>query len=135
MYLDINQLTETFSGKTLSSKSLSSTDHMYVRRGTIPCTNLLVSLIRLKTYKTFYKIKTYFLSVIYANYLYGVSISNQKEPVRSVYKPSFARLLQVSTHEQPQKQLSNLPTSPATHSEAPNSFPLYSVPSSRIKLA
>lgn len=29
----------------------------------------------------------------------------------------------------------NLPTSPATHSEAPNNFPLYTVPSSRIKFA
>ena len=35
----------------------------------------------------------------------------------------------------PKNSFKNLPTSPATHSEAPNSFPLYTVPSSRIKLA
>lgn len=35
----------------------------------------------------------------------------------------------------PKNSFKNLPTSPATHSEAPKSSPLYTVPSSRIKLA
>lgn len=49
MYLDINQLTETFLVKILSSKSPSSTDHNVreARNDTLYDANLLVSLINI----------------------------------------------------------------------------------------